>query len=297
MTRLRGCGTALVTPFDRSGAVDERALRELVEWQVAEGIDFLVPCGSTGEAQTLDPRERERVVAIVLEAAAGRVPVMAGATSNDTARAVEETRRMCALGVAWILSAAPYYNKPTPEGLFRHFSAVADASTRPVCLYNIPGRTGVNIAPSTVLRLAAHPNIRAIKESSGDVPQMTELLRRRRDDFAVLAGDDWVALPLIALGGDGLVSVTSNEVPRLMAELVRAALRGDFAAARALHFRLLPLMQANFLESNPGPVKAALALMGRIEDVLRLPLVPVTDATRTALAAALDELGVTSHAR
>lgn len=292
MTRLQGCGTALVTPFTEGGAVDLPALRALVEWQVGEGIDFLVPCGSTGEAQTLSDAERERVVAEVIEAAAGRVPVMAGATSNDTARAVDETRRMCRLGADYILSATPYYNKPTQDGLYRHFAAVADAATRPVCLYNVPGRTAVNLSPRVALRLAGHGNVGGIKEASGDLHQVMAILRARPDGFAVLSGDDWLTLPVVAAGGDGLVSVASNEVPRAMAELVRLARSGDFAAARALHYRLLPLMDANFLETNPAPVKAGLALMGRIRNLLRLPLVPATDATCGVLREALCAAGV-----
>ena len=291
MTPLQGCGTALVTPFTDTGELDFPALRGLVEWQITEGIDFLVPCGSTGEAQTLSDSERERVVAEVIEAAAGRVPVMAGATSNDTARAVDETRRMCRLGADCILSATPYYNKPTQDGLYRHFTAVADASTRPVCLYNVPGRTAVNLQPRVAIRLAAHGNVAGIKEASGDLRQIMELLRTRPDGFAVLSGDDWLTLPLVAAGGDGLVSVTSNELPRAMAELVRLARAGDLARARALHYRLLPLMDANFLETNPAPVKAALALAGRIRNVLRLPLVPVADSTRAALREALTAAG------
>ncbi|MBA2457656.1 MAG: 4-hydroxy-tetrahydrodipicolinate synthase [Gemmatimonadales bacterium] len=292
MTRLGGCGTALVTPFTESGAVDFTALRALVDWQIGEGINFLVPCGSTGEAQTLDDGERERVVAAVVETTAGRVPVMAGATSNDTARAVAETRRMCGLGVDYILSATPYYNKPGQEGLYRHFSAVADASEKPVCLYNVPSRTAVNLTPAVALRLAAHPNVIGIKESSGDLKQVMDILRDRPAGFAVLSGDDWLALPLIAAGGDGLVSVAANEVPRAMSAYVRLALSGDVASAREQHYRLLPLMDANFLETNPAPVKAGLALMGRIRNVLRLPLLPAGDATRAALRAALQLAGV-----
>ncbi len=292
MTAFEGCGTALVTPFGSGGDIDFRALGALVEWQIAEGIDFLVPCGSTGEAQTLDDRERERVVAAVVETAAGRVPVVAGATSNDTRRAVEETKRMCALGVDGILSATPYYNKPTQDGLARHFQAVADASIRPVCLYNVPGRTAVNLLPATALRLAEHPNVKGIKEASGDLRQIMELLRYRPAGFAVLSGDDWLAFPVAAAGGDGLISVTSNEVPAAMTALVRHARQGELEAARASQYRLLPLMDANFLETNPSPVKAALALMGRIADVLRLPLVTVTEATRGALRAALATAGV-----
>jgi 4-hydroxy-tetrahydrodipicolinate synthase len=292
MTRLQGCGTALVTPFTESGSVDFPALRALVDWQIAEGIDFLVPCGSTGEAQTLNDSERERVVAAVVELANGRVPVMAGATSNDTARAVDEAQRMCRLGADYVLSATPYYNKPTQEGLFRHFSAVADAATKPVCLYNIPGRTAVNLRPELALRLAEHPNIRGIKEASGDLSQIMTLLQSRPDHFAVLSGDDWLTLPVLGAGGDGLISVVSNEIPAAMTALVHLLLSDNIHNARSLHYRLLPLMNANFLETNPAPVKAALHCMGRIRNVLRLPLVPVTEKTRTAMAAALKDLGV-----
>jgi 4-hydroxy-tetrahydrodipicolinate synthase len=292
MTRLLGCGTALVTPFTESGQVDLPALRALVDWQIAEGIDFLVACGSTGEAQTLDDGERERVVAAVVEVAAGRVPVMAGATSNDTARAVDETKRMCRVGVDYILSATPYYNKPGQDGLYRHFTAVADATTKPVCLYNVPGRTAVNLQPATALKLARHPNVMGVKEASGDLKQVMAILQERPDDFTVLSGDDWMTLPMITAGGDGLISVVSNEVPAAMTALVHLSLSGNLEKARSWHYRLLPLMDANFLETNPSPAKAALHLMGRIQNVLRLPLVPVGEATRSALRAALGNAGV-----
>jgi len=295
MIPFEGCGTALVTPFSDAGELDLPALRALVEWQIAEGIDFLVPCGSTGEAQTMDDGEREWVVGTVVDTARGRVPVMAGATSNDTRRAVDETRRMCALGVDAILTATPYYNKPTQDGLARHFLAVADAATRPVCLYNVPGRTGVNLLPATALRLAEHANVQGIKEASGDLRQIMEILRHRPAGFAVLSGDDWLAFAIVAAGGDGLISVTSNEVPAAMTELVHLARRGDLAAARACLYRLLPLMDANFLETNPSPVKAGLAALGKIRDVLRLPLVPVGAATREALTASLRKAG--AHVR
>jgi 4-hydroxy-tetrahydrodipicolinate synthase len=295
MTRFEGCGTALVTPFADDGAVDVRALKALVEWQIAEGIDFLVPCGSTGEAQTMDDRERELVVATVVEAAGGRVPVMAGATSNDTARAVDETRRMCAAGADGILTATPYYNKPTQEGLRRHFLAIAEASTRPVCLYNVPSRSGVNLQPETALRLAEHENVTGIKEASGDLRQIMEIIRHRPDGFTVLSGDDWLAFPVAAAGGDGLISVTSNEAPGPMTELVHESRAGRTDAARRCQYRLLPLMDANFLETNPTPVKAGLALMGKIREVLRLPLLPARDATREALRAALRAAG--THVR
>jgi 4-hydroxy-tetrahydrodipicolinate synthase len=293
MSRLGGCGTALVTPFMESGLVDFAALRALVEWQITEGIDFLVACGSTGEAQTLEDVERERVVAGVLEVANGRVPVMAGATSNDTSRAVHETERMCSLGADYILSATPFYNKPTQEGMYRHFTAIADVATKPICLYNVPSRTGVNLKPSVALKLAQHPNIMGIKEASGDLKQAMDILHRRPDGFAVFSGDDWLTLPVITSGGDGLISVVSNEVPAAMTALVHLLLAGNVEQARVWHYRLLPLMDANFLETNPAPVKAALHLMGRIEDVLRLPLLPASEATCTALRSALREAGVT----
>ena len=292
MTRLQGCGTALVTPFTDQGSVDFPALRALVDWQVAEGIDFLVACGSTGEAQTLNDSERERVVAAVVEVAGGRVPVMAGASSNDTARAVDEVQRMCRLGADFILSATPYYNKPTEQGLFRHFSAVAEAATKPVCLYNVPGRTAVNLTAQLALRLSSHSNIMGIKEASGDLRQIMHILQDRPDDFTVLSGDDWLTLPAIAGGADGLISVASNEVPAAMTALVHLLLSGNLEKARTWHYRLLPLMDANFLETNPAPVKAALHCMGRIQNVLRLPLLPAAEATTTVLRSALREVGV-----
>jgi 4-hydroxy-tetrahydrodipicolinate synthase len=291
-TALRGCGTALVTPFTENGDVDVEALRKLVEWQIEEGIDFLVPCGSTGEAQTLSTDERRLVVATVVETARGRIPIMAGATHNDTRQAAEEARRMSGLGVTWLLSATPYYNKPTPEGLVRHFTAVADAASVPVCLYNVPGRTAVNMKPDTVLRLAEHPNIVAIKESSGDLAQVQHLLLGRPEGFSVLSGEDWMTLAIIAAGGDGLVSVASNEIPRRMSQLVRRSLRGQLADAREILYEILPLLEANFIETNPAPVKAALAAMGRIQNVLRLPLVPLSEQRRPPLMAALRAAGV-----
>ena len=291
-TALGGCGTAIVTPFAPDGSVDVEALRKLAAWQVEEGIDFLVPCGSTGEAQTLSAEERMLVVRTVVETVAGRVPVMAGATHNDTREAVAEARRMSGLGVTWLLSATPYYNKPTPEGLVQHFTAVADAATVPVCLYNVPGRTAVNLRPETVLRLAGHPNIRGIKEASGDLPQVQHLLLGRPDGFAVLSGEDNLTLAVMAAGGDGLISVASNEIPALMTRLVQLARRGRMAEARELFYQALPLLEANFLETNPAPVKAALAAMGRIENRLRLPLVPLSEPRRAPLLAALREAGV-----
>lgn len=292
MRTLRGCGTAIVTPFTPDGALDLPALERLVDWQIEEGIDFLVACGSTGEAQTLSEVERRTVVETVVRVSRGRVPVVAGATDNDTGRAIAETRAMCRLGVAAILSAAPYYNKPTQGGLLRHFGAIADASERPVIVYNVPGRSAVNIAPPTVLELAAHANVAAVKEASGDLMQMMRIVRDRPEGFLVLSGDDPLTVPLIAMGGDGIISVVSNEIPALMTRMTRLALEGDFSGARAVHYRILPLIDANFIETNPAPAKCALEAMGRIHNVLRLPLVPVSAASRATVVQALRALDI-----
>ena len=292
MSTLTGCGTAIVTPFTGIGDVDWPAFKALVEWQVEEGIDFLVACGTTGEAQTLSDDERARVVTATVQAAKGRVPVMAGATSNDTRRAVEDVRRMCDAGADLILTASPYYNRPTQDGLRRHFEAVADASARPVVLYNVPGRAGVNLLPATAVAVGAHNNVIGIKEAAGDMHQALELLRIRPAGFRVFSGDDWMALPLCAAGGDGLISVASNEMPRELTALVRLARSGDLAGAQALQWKLMPLLDANFIESNPIPVKAALAMMGRIGNTLRLPLVPAQPATEARLRQELSRLNV-----
>jgi len=286
-----GAGTALVTPFTRSGDVDEAALRALVRRQVKEGIDVLVPCGTTGEAVTLTDAEQKRVVAITLEEAGGK-PVVAGAGSNDTRVAVQKAREMAALGAHGILSVGTYYNKPTPEGFFRHFSAVADAVGVPVVIYNVPGRTGSNIDARTLLRLAAHPNITAVKEASGSLAQVMEILRDRPEGFEVLSGDDSFTLSFMAHGGEGVISVVANQVPGPMHELCARAAAGDFAGARAIHNRLLKLMNLNFVESNPTPVKTSLALMGLCEESFRLPMVPASEPTREALKKALAELGL-----
>lgn len=291
MQMLRGCGTALATPFAHDGSLDERALRDLVEWQIEEGIHFLVPCGTTGEAVTMTAEERARVVSIVVEVARGRVPVVAGATSNDTRAAVEEAKRIRDAGADYILSATPYYNKPTPAGLERHFAAVAEAAERPVILYNVPGRTALNMDARTTLRLAARPGIAGVKEASGNLAQITEILHGRPGGFAVLSGDDALTFAIVALGGDGVISVVSNEVPGPMSRMVERLRAGDLEGAREIHYRLLPLMNANFLESNPIPVKAALARMGKVRDVLRLPLTPLADAHRPALEEALRAAG------
>jgi len=291
--RLRGCGTALVTPMSAGGDVDYRALQALVDWQITEGIRFLVPCGTTGEAATLSPDERVEVVKTVSAAARGRVQIVAGATSNDTRAAADEAKRMAGAGADYILSACPYYNKPTPEGLYRHFAAVADAGGKPVILYNVPGRTSVNMDAATTLRLAGRTGIAGVKEASGNLGQIMEVIRDRPGSFSVLSGDDAIALAVVAMGGDGLVSVASNEAPGPMSRLLDAALNGDLAAAREIHFRLLSLMNVNFIESNPIPVKWALHLMGRIDPGIRLPLVPLSEARRPAVLAALRDAGIT----
>jgi 4-hydroxy-tetrahydrodipicolinate synthase len=287
-----GAGTALVTPFTRSGELDEPALRRLVERQVREGIDVLVPCGTTGESATMTEDEQKRVVQITVEVAGGRVPVLAGAGSNDTRAAVQKAKAMAALGADGILSVGPYYNKPTPEGFHRHFNAVADAVTVPVVVYNVPGRTGSNIDAKTMLRLARHGNIRAVKEASGSLAQIMEILRDRPEGFQVLSGDDAFTLAVMAHGGEGVISVCANQVPGPMHELCAAAAAGDFAGARRIHNRLLKLMNLNFVESNPIPVKASLALMGLCEESYRLPMCPPSEATREALKGALGELGL-----
>jgi 4-hydroxy-tetrahydrodipicolinate synthase len=289
-TRLTGCGTALVTPFKRDGSVDERALRDLVDWQIGEGIHFLVPCGSTGEAATMTAAEHRRVVEIVVEQAAGRVPVAAGAGSNDTKRAIAMSREMKAVGATHLLHVSPMYNKPPQRGIVAHFRAIAEATDLPVIVYNVPGRTGSNIEAKTTLALAGVANIVAVKEASGNLAQITDVLRERPEAFSVLSGDDELTLAVMAAGGDGVISVVSNATPRAMAQLVEHAAAGRFSEARAVHERLLAWMRAAFVESNPIPVKAALSLMGRIENVLRLPLVQLSDAheevVRTALRAA-----------
>ena len=289
-TLLTGCGTALATPFTSRGAIDERALRGFVDWQIDEGIDFLVPCGSTGEAATMSPQEHYRVVEITVEQARGRVPIVAGAGSNDTAKAIETSRLMKEAGATHLLHVSPMYNKPPQRGIVEHFTAIAESTTLPIVVYNVPGRTGSNIEAATTLALAKHPRIVSVKEASGNLAQITECIVGRPKGFTVLSGDDELTLPILALGGDGLISVVSNVVPKLMTSLVRLAREGDLADARELHMRLLPWMRAAFIESNPIPVKAALAMMGKMENTVRLPLVQLaagkSDAVRSALTVA-----------
>lgn len=289
---LRGAMTALITPFDDRGTVDEAALGALVDWQVAEGIHGLVPVGSTGEAVTLTLPERERVVRITVEHVAGRIPVIAGAGANDTAVAVATSLALAKAGATHLLHVSPMYNKPPQRGILAHFRAIADASPVPIVVYNVPGRTGSNLLAETTLALAEHPNVCAVKEASGNLAQIDEIIRHRPEGFAVLSGDDGLTLAVVIAGGDGVISVISNAVPRACAALVHSALRGDVAAARAIHRQLAPLVDAAFVESNPLPIKAALAMMGRARNVLRLPLVPMDPRHDAALRAALASAGV-----
>jgi 4-hydroxy-tetrahydrodipicolinate synthase len=287
-----GCGTALVTPFRRDLSVDEESVRRLVRRQIGGGIDFLVPCGTTGESPTLSQAEQRRVVEITVDEARGKVSVLAGAGGNDTAHVIEVAREFKELGANGILSVSPYYNKPTQEGLYQHFKAIAEAVALPIILYNIPGRTGVNIEPATVKRLAEIGNIVGVKEASGNISQMAALLDIVPEKFLVLSGDDGITLPLIALGGRGLISVISNEIPGEMARLVQLALGDDFQAARAIQRRYFRLMDVNFVETNPAPVKAGMALMGLCEPVCRLPLVPVNTQNLAKIRGVLESLGL-----
>ena len=291
--QLRGCGTALVTPFHQDGLIDEVALRSLVTWQVESGIDFLVPCGTTGETPTLSHDEWLRVIDITIETAAGRVPIVAGASSNSTTDAVAKAKEVSARpGVDAILTASPYYNKPTQEGQYQHFRAIAEAVDKPIILYNVPSRTGANIEPATLARLAELPNIAGVKEASGDMTQVAEMCNLVPENFLIFSGDDAVTLPVISLGGVGIISVASNEIPREMAHIARCAVNNDWAEARRIHRKYLPLMRANFIESNPAPVKAVLAMMGKIEEVYRLPIVPMRRDTRAKLQKIAAELGL-----
>jgi 4-hydroxy-tetrahydrodipicolinate synthase len=290
--RFQGTGTALITPFRSDGAIDERALRRLVDIQITQGVDMLLPCGTTGEGATLEPEEADRVAQIVLEQARGRLPVIVGAGTNSTAKAIKATKQAKKLGADGVLSVAPYYNKPTQQGYYEHFKAIAEAEDIAVIVYNVPGRTSGNIEASTMLRLADIPNIVGVKEASGNLGQIMDIIRHRPPEFRVLAGDDFIAFAVIALGGDGVVSVVSNEVPGMMAQMINAALEGDITKARELHYRLVPLMNVNFIESNPIPVKAALAMMGMIEEKYRLPLVPLSAPSREKLRKVVEELGL-----
>jgi len=298
-TPFTGVGTALITPFTRTGAVDEANVKRLARRQIDAGVHFLVPCGTTGETPTLSDAERRRVVELVVEEANGKVPVLAGAGGYDTKEVAHAAREMQKAGAQGLLSVTPYYNKPTPDGLYQHFKAVADATPLPIILYNVPGRTGCNIDAVTCARLATIDTVVGIKEASGNIQQMTEICRAVPEDFLVLSGDDAITLPLMALGGCGIISVAANEIPAEMVQMVEAAERGDYAAARKVHTRILPLMLGNFVESNPGPVKFAMAAMGLCEEVFRLPMVSPQPASQEKLIGILKELGlpVTADAR
>jgi 4-hydroxy-tetrahydrodipicolinate synthase len=291
-----GCGTALVTPFRSDGSLDEATLRSLVRRQIEAGISFLVPCGTTGESPTLTRAEHLRVVEITLEEAKGVVPVLAGAGGYNTREVIELAQELEALGVDGILSVTPYYNKPTQEGLYQHYKAIASAIGLPIVVYSVQGRTGVNIEPLTLKRLAGIDSIVGVKEASGSIAQIASVLHHVPETFAVLSGDDAVTLPLMALGGKGIISVASNEIPAEMTALAQACLKGDFAAARAVHRRFLPLMEVNFVESNPIPVKAALARMGLLEPVWRLPLLAPQPASQAKIEKVLEDLGLLAHA-
>ena len=288
--RFTGTGTALVTPFRHDGALDELALEGLIQRQIDAGIDFLVPCGTTGESPTLTREEHLRVVEITVRLAKGKVPVLAGAGGYNTNEVIALARELAEIGVDGILSVTPYYNKPTQEGLYQHFRAIAQAVPLPIILYSVQGRTGVNIEPATVERLAEIENIAGIKEASGNISQMAAILNAVPEEFVVLSGDDAITLALMALGGCGVISVVANEIPAEMTQLTRRALRGDFAGAREIHRRYHPLMEVNFVESNPIPVKAALAEMGLLEPVWRLPLVPPKAENRARIRAVLESL-------
>jgi len=289
-TQFTGVGTALVTPFTKSGDLDVAAVRRLGRRQIDAGINFLVPCGTTGENPTLSDAERIRTVEILVDEANGKVPVLAGAGGYDTREVMHLAAAMKNAGASGLLSVTPYYNKPTQEGLFLHYRALAESTDLPIVVYNVPGRAGVNVEPSTLARLAVFPNIVGVKEASGNITQMCEVCRVVPSDFIVLSGDDAITLPLMAIGGKGVISVASNEIPADMVAMVSAAARGDFAAARAVHNRILPLMQINFVESNPVPVKAAMAAMGLLEEEYRLPMCPPTPGSREKIVQVLNEL-------
>lgn len=297
---MRGCATALVTPFAPDGAIDEDGLTRLIEYQLAGGVKLLVPCGTTGESATMTEEEDQRVIKRTIELARGRAHVIAGTGSNSTAVAIENSKIAQALGADAVLVVAPFYNKPTQHGLYAHFRAIAEAVDLPIVIYNVPGRTSCNIAAETTLRLARDcANIVAVKEASGNLSQIMEILNERPEGFRVLSGDDVLTFPMIALGADGLISVASNEAPELMSRMVDLALDGKWNEARELHYRLLPLMEVNFIESSPGPVKAGLAMMNLIGENYRLPLVPIQESSRELLRVVLIELGLlkeSSHA-
>jgi 4-hydroxy-tetrahydrodipicolinate synthase len=291
-TPFTGCGTALVTPFTRTGSLDEAAVRRLAVRQIDAGIHFLVPVGTTGESPTLTPAERVRIVELLVDEVRGRLPILAGAGGYDTKEVIQAAAEMKAVGADGLLSVTPYYNKPTQEGLYQHYRALAESTTLPIILYNVPGRTGCNMEPSTVTRLAAIANIVGIKEASGNMAQICEVCRSVPPEFIVVSGDDVMTVPMMAVGARGVISVASNQIPAEMSQMVEAAERGDFAAARAIHERIMPLMQINFIESSPGPVKSAMAMMGLIEETYRLPLVPPRLESKEKINRVLKDLGL-----
>lgn len=291
MTRsFTGVGTALVTPFTSTGALDEAAVRRLGRRQIDAGIHFLVPCGTTGETPTLTEAERIRTVEILAEEAAGTTPILAGAGGYDTHHVIHAAAQMKKAGATGLLSVTPYYNKPTQEGLFLHYKAIAESTDLPIIVYNVPGRAGVNVEPKTLARLAALPNIVGVKEASGNIGQMVDICHLLPSDFLVLSGDDALTLPLMAVGGRGVISVASNEIPAEMVQMVEAAARGDFASALAVHNRILPLLQVNFIEANPIPVKSAMAMMGLLEETFRLPMCPPTAASKDRIRSVLQQM-------
>ncbi len=292
LEKLRGCGTALITPFLLDGSLDEKTLTSLVNWQIQEGVHFLVPCGTTGESPTLKHDEHLRVVDITMRTAAGRVPILAGAGGNDTAKTIGLIAEIKKLGVAGVLSVSPYYSKPTQEGIYRHYRALAESTDLPIVVYNVPSRTGSNILPETLLRLAEIPNIAGVKEASGDISQIGEICTRAPAGFRIFSGDDSLTLPVIALGGHGVISVASNEVPGMMARFTAACIDGQWDEARAWNGKLYALMKVNFVESSPIPVKAALAMMGKIREVYRLPLNEISEAGRIKVASVLSSLNL-----
>ena len=292
-TRFTGVGTALVTPFRADGSLDEAGVSRLAKRQIDAGVHFLVPCGTTGEVPTLTDDEQVRIVQLVAAEAKGRVPVLAGAGGYNTREVIDAALRLREAGADGILSVTPYYNKPTPEGLYQHYRAIAEATGLPIIVYNVPGRTGCNVDPATLVRLSTIPNIVGVKEASGNVTQMCEICASVPSEFIVLSGDDALTLPLMAVGGRGIISVASNVIPAEMSRLVELAERGDFAGARALHNRLMPLLQVNFIESNPIPVKSAMASLGLLPEVYRLPMVPPRPASKQKIEAVLQSLGIT----
>lgn len=291
-----GCGTALVTPFKADESLDEATLRKLVQRQIEQGIDFLVPCGTTGESPTLTREEHLRVVAITIEEARGRVPVLAGAGGYNTHEVIELAKACEKLGASGVLSVTPYYNKPTQEGLYQHYKAIASAISIPIVLYSIQGRTGINIDASTLVRLAEIDNIIGVKEASGNISQMAEIIHRVPESFIVLSGDDAITIPLISLGGRGIISVASNEIPQAMTQIARLANAGNYVGARKIQKQYFPLMQVNFVEANPGPVKWAMYRMGLLEPYFRLPMVPPSPESQRKVEAALDAVGLGASA-